>query len=289
MKFEIGKTNRLGNRNINQDRFAVIERQNTVLLLLADGMGGYKGGELAANTFVLKMTEAFSNASFPIIDTEKFFSKAFEFAHLSIIEMGKQHTPPIEPRSTGVACLIQNDIANWAHAGDSRLYLVRENRIHARTRDHSAVEELIKKGELTEKKRLSHPKLNQVTRCVGGMKKSVQISAGEKIQLLPDDLILLCSDGLWGSLSDDDMIYQLMINQTLTNRLDMMSQLAEKAAYPNSDNVSAVALRFISIDDDKPKPSDQEDYKPSPETTQADLVLDEIQEALEKINKNLNK
>lgn len=286
MKFETGKTNRLGNRNINQDRFAIIERPSAILLLLADGMGGYKGGEFAANMFILKMIEAFNNTSMPIQDIDTFFNNAFEYAHLSIIDIGNQQTPPIQPRSTGVACLIQNGSATWAHVGDSRVYLFRNNQLFTRTRDHSTVEELIQKGDLKEEKRLSHPKLNQVTRCVGGMKKSVQVSIGDSTRLQADDCILLCSDGLWSSLTDDQMIKQLNTKQTLINKLLEMSEAAEIAAYPKSDNISAIAFKFIS-DDEELSPLTEENNEPSPETAQANLMLDEIQQALDKLDKKI--
>jgi len=282
MKYEIGKTNRLGNRNINQDRFAIIERSDSVLLLLADGMGGYKGGEFAANTFILKMTEAFNTTSLPIKNINEFFTNAFQFSHLSIIEMGKQQTPAIQPRSTGVACIIQNGTATWAHVGDSRVYLFRKKMKLIQTIDHSAVEELIQNGELTEEKRLSHPKINQVTRCLGGRKKSVNVAIGDAITLQTDDYLLLCSDGLWGSLTTKQIIEKIYNKQTLINNLLVMSESAENAAYPKSDNISAVAFKFISNEDE----ATEEKSRPSPETTQANMMVDEIQQALDKLNKN---
>jgi len=287
MKFETGKTNRLGNRAINQDRFAIIEKPDSILLLLADGMGGYKGGEFAANTFILKMTEAFNNTALPVADIPDFFNNAFEYAHLSIIEMGNLQTPPIQPRSTGVACIIQNRSATWAHAGDSRVYLFRDDQLLFRTQDHSIVEELIQKGELKEERRLHHPKINQVTRCLGGLKKSVQVCISNETKLLAGDYILLCSDGLWGSITDRQMSEQLHTKQSLINKLDIMSEAAEEAAYPKSDNISAIAFHFLSAKDgtaripEKPESRSEE----SPETTQANKMLDEVQQALEKSNK----
>jgi len=287
MKYETGKTNRLGNRNINQDRFAIIERPDSVLLLLADGMGGYKGGEFAANTFILKMTEAFNNTSLPIENISKFFNNAFKFSHLSIIEMGKQQTPAIQPRSTGIACIIQNGTATWAHVGDSRVYLFRNEMKLIQTTDHSAVEELIQKGELSEEKRLSHPRINQVTRCLGGKKQSVDVTIGEAIALQANDYLLLCSDGLWGSLTTEQIIEQIYTKQTLINNLLVMSESAENAAYPKSDNISAVAFKFISNDNES-SVATEEKSRPSPETTQANMLVDEIQQALDKLDKTNN-
>ncbi len=287
MKYEIGKTNRLGNRTTNQDRFAVLERPEAVLLILADGMGGHKGGELAANTFVLKMTEVFNDTALPIKDPHKFFTYAFEYAHLSVIETGKQQEPPLIPRSTGVACLVQNGTAWWAHAGDSRLYLIRENKLFSRTHDHSIVEELIKKGKLTEKERLNHPKSNQVTRCVGGVKKSIKPDFSPATTLHPGDTLLLSTDGLWGSLSEDEMIKHFSNHSKVDVALDRMSEHAENISYPNSDNITAVALHLISNDNTVPVTKNAVQNSKNNDTKQADLVLDEIQQALQKIEKDL--
>ena len=287
MKYDIGKTNRLGNRTSNQDRFAVLERPQAVLLILADGMGGHKGGELAANTFVLKMTEVFNDTALPIKDPHKFFTYAFEYAHLSVIETGKQQEPPLVPRSTGVACLVQNDTAWWAHAGDSRLYLIRENILFGRTRDHSIVEELIKKGELTEKDRLNHPKSNQVTRCVGGVKKSIKPDYSPATSLQPGDTLLLSTDGLWGSISEDEIIKQFSTHTNVDVALDRMSEHAENISYPNSDNITAVALRWISNENTVSVNRNEAQNTNNSDATQADQVLDEIQQALQKIEKDL--
>lgn len=284
MKFNTGKTNRLGNRSCNQDRFAIIEHDNSVLLIIADGMGGYKGGELAASMFILRMTEAFKKEKLPITNLEKFFSTAFEYAHLSVIEMGKQQAPAINPRTTGVVCLIQNGTAVWAHVGDSRCYLFRDNAVFSRTSDHSVVEDLISKGELTEKERLSHPKINQVTRCIGGNKKMAKISVSDKTDLKPGDTILLCTDGLWSGLTEESMIIFLKSKNSLPVILDKMSENAEQACYPSSDNITAVALRFISNEKTQAQSNENTTDK---EVIEADMVMDEIQQALEKIEKVL--
>jgi serine/threonine protein phosphatase PrpC len=287
MKYEIGKTNRLGNRTSNQDRFAVLERPEAVLLVLADGMGGHKGGELAANTFVLKMTEVFNDTALPVKDPHKFFTYAFEYSHLSVIETGKQQEPPLVPRSTGVACLVQDGKAWWAHVGDSRLYLIREDKLIDRTRDHSIVEELIRKGDLAEKDRSSHPKSNQVTRCVGGVKKLIKPDFSPATPLQAGDTLLLSTDGLWGSLSEEEMIKQFSTRTKVDIALDRMSEHAENISYPNSDNITAIALRWISNESTASDNKNEEQKTNNSETTQADMVLDEIQQALQKIEKDL--
>lgn len=289
MRYTIGKANRLGNRYSNQDRFAVIERPNSVLLVLADGMGGHQGGNLAADTVVLKITENFTATPHPIPNPRDFFTTAFINAHQAVLELGAKFSPPIQPRSTVVACLIQDNAVWHAHLGDSRFYLFRYAKVVIRTQDHSVVEQLIQQGKLKEKQRLSHPARNQVTRCVGGTTEARTISIGEKTGLEPNDVVLLCSDGLWGAIDDDRTGVTLCDDSDIARAVDTICHQAEMDSYPKSDNVSAVALRWIDeqASHQVPRPATGKAEKPapvykSPELTQADEVVDEITAALKR-------
>lgn len=293
MKYEIGKANRLGNRSSNQDRFAVIERPNAVLMVLADGMGGYQGGAIAAETVALKFTELFTKTAQPLKDPHRFFIEAIALANTAVRKFGSRQVPPSTPRSTVAACLIQNGSVWWAHAGDSRFYLFRHGNVIARTRDHSVVEELYQQGLITEKQRSTHPNRNQVTRCLGGTEKPPKVSLGPKIQLQPNDVILLCSDGLWNPLHDDEIGVFLFDEKNIMTSLDVMTEKAELRSYPKSDNISALALRWISNEETRPK------SKLSPEVDEAcnenedpdellvDQAIQEINEALEKVEEGL--
>lgn len=289
MRYAIAQSNRLGNRKANQDRTGYVERGDSVLLLLADGMGGYAGGELAAATFVSRVSKLFSEATLPIKDPKKFMLTAFTFAHKAIMEQGKRANPPVQPRTTGVACLVQTGHVYWAHVGDSRCYLLRDNSVFARTRDHSVVEDLIKKGELSEKERDKHPKKNQVTRCLGGAEKMSKLSIGKGMDLEEDDILVLCSDGLWSPTPDQKFIDYLDPKKNLESVLGKLCEEAETATYPNSDNISVVSMHFINN-----KPSMQQameknnkkvdDLGLTKDTTQANLLADEIQQALDRLN-----
>jgi serine/threonine protein phosphatase PrpC len=294
MKDEIGKANRLGNRSSNQDRFSVIERPEAVLMILADGMGGHKGGGLAADTVVHKFTEAFSKTSHPIADPEKFFLKAFERAHNKLLKLGAQHNPPISPRTTGVACLIQNGAVWWAHVGDSRFYLYRDTVLVTRTRDHSTVEELYQQGKITKKQIKTHPNRHQITRCIGGNHEPPKVSLGGKTVLEPDDIVLLCSDGFWNHFTNEEIGMSIYSENKISSVLDGMSQKAEMSGYPKSDNISVIAMRWISNDPkDEGKKSIEkianrvDKNQIDPDHARVADAIDEINQALEKVEQGL--
>lgn len=288
MKYDIGKANRLGNRDSNQDRFAVIERPQSILLVLADGMGGHEGGLLAANTFVVKFTEAFRSTPTPLADPAQFLHETFMLAHHAVVDAGARHDPPINPRTTGVACVIQNGHVWWAHVGDSRFYLLRGGNVLHRTRDHSHVEDLLQQGKITERRMKTHPQRNQVTRCIGGnASKTPESTLGVPVALEVRDVVLLCSDGLWGSLSDDVIAVALAETKSMAPLVEQLAGQAELASYPKCDNVSVAALRWLGAASKlaaKGTASPQLDAQEKPEV---DAAIDEINQALRRAEEGL--
>jgi serine/threonine protein phosphatase PrpC len=245
MKYQLNKTSRLGNRVVNQDRVGVAEADDAVLLVLADGMGGYSGGQLASAALVNRMQRKFRRAQRPIADPPGFLKELVADAHLAVIRKGAEQYPPVQPRTTCVVCLIQGGHAWWAHVGDSRLYLIRDGKVHIRTRDHSRIEELQRSGKITAKEAETHPKRNLVTRCVGSQKQPPRPSLSDKTPLERMDILLLCSDGLWSGI-DDDMMIESLSKHTLADAVERMTYQAEFRTYPEADNISVVALRWIS-------------------------------------------
>jgi serine/threonine protein phosphatase PrpC len=145
-----------------------------------------------------------------------------------------------------VLCLIQQDQAVWAHVGDSRLYLYQQGLPIYRTTDHSYVEQLFQKGEISRWEQDLHPRRNQITECLGARHDEPKVSISKMVSLKPDDIILICSDGLWGPLDDAVMGRMLMAESPLEDSLYKMAETAEHSSYPHSDNISALALRFIA-------------------------------------------
>jgi serine/threonine protein phosphatase PrpC len=244
MKVLTAFTNRLGNRSSNQDRCLVLERPDCVLLVVADGMGGHAGGDLAAQATVDSLQRSLVRQRAPIAQPRAFLQEAFEAAHLQVIEAGRSRTPPINPRTTCVACVVQGNQAYWAHLGDSRLYLVRNGTLVTRTRDHTPVEELLQSGAISASELNSHPLRNSVSRCLGGVRPLPDVSFGAA-ELRADDTLLLCSDGLWNALPEQKLV-AIPGYGNLQHSVDALSNEAELASYPHSDNISAVALRWLT-------------------------------------------
>jgi serine/threonine protein phosphatase PrpC len=279
MKVLTAFTNRLGNRSSNQDRCLVLERPDFVLLAVADGMGGHAGGDLAAQATVDSLQRSLVGQHAPIAQPRVFLQEAFESAHLQVIEAGRNRTPPINPRTTCVACVVQGNQAYWAHLGDSRLYLLRNGTLVTRTRDHTPVEELLQSGAISASELRSHPLRNSVSRCLGGVRPLPEISFGAA-ELRADDTLLLCSDGLWNALPEQKLA-AIPGYGNLQHSIDALSNEAELASYPHSDNISVFALRWLTATNPhKPRHV----TRPSGNAPQAD-TKDPLQQAIDDIHR----
>ena len=253
MKYQFGQTSRLGNRTVNEDDLGVAEAGDAVLLVVADGMGGYKGGQVASRSLVKHMLSDFKSRKLPVADPQTYLKELVADAHIAVIRAGSEQTPPVEPRTTCVVCLIQSGFAWWAHVGDSRLYMFRVGKPFKRTVDHSKVEEMRRKGKISEKEMENHPQRNLVTRCVGFQPHPPVPTVSDKIALEKYDMFVLCSDGLWGPLKDE-VIVETLTKNTITQAVESMAEQAESTSYPASDNISVIAFRWISAEsDEKPE------------------------------------
>ena len=281
MLYEIGKTSRLGNRKSNQDNLASIEAENGVVLILGDGLGGKKGGELASEVLVKTVRDEVEKHEFPIDHPERFLEAIIIQAHYKIKEAGLKQTPPLEPGTTAVVCIVQEGMAWWAHVGDSRCYLFRDGLSMYRTQDHSYVEELYQQGQLSMEKKDGHPMRNLVTQCIGLPEITPTVSVNKGVPLQQGDVILLCSDGFWEPLDDAQMGAILDEHDKLDISINVLAERAETASYPRSDNTSAVAMRLISIDDEEQEEITQIIEEPSSDRTSLQGAIDEIERALQ--------
>jgi serine/threonine protein phosphatase PrpC len=148
---------------------------------------------------------------------------------------------PESPRTVVVACLVQEGRAHWAHTGDCRLYLLRKGRVLARTRDHSVVQQLVDQGRIREEAAATHPERNRLLQCLGGTQPP-RIDVGTE-RLDRDDIVLLCSDGLWGPLTPRQLLHAF-VSQPLEDALHGLVALAEARAGDDCDNTSALALHW---------------------------------------------
>ena len=285
MQFEIGRTSRLGNREVNQDRLTVIENPHGAVLVLGDGLGGKPGGDLAAQTLVDTIKEELTINPLPAEHPEKFLQEIIRRAHHAILLAGQEQDPPVSPGSTAVVCLVQNLKVWWAHVGDSRFYLFRNSLPLYRTQDHSYVEQLYQQGRISLSKTHDHPMRNYVTQCIGLFPHEPEVAVSKGIDLQEGDILLLCSDGFWEPL-DDAQLGSMIEKGQLNSALNALAERAEAASYPHSDNTTAVALRVISLQ--QPKRSSQKTKsKKSRKRATLDDAISEIERAIKTYEKEM--
>ncbi|OAM51941.1 phosphatase [Methylovorus sp. MM2] len=249
MKFSVYQGSRQGPRPYNQDRLAYSYSKDAILLVIADGMGGHRHGEVAAQLAVKVLVENFQLQSESMKNPADFLHQNILDIHKTIDNIREKRGLLESPRTTIVAAIIQHDYLYAAHVGDSRLYHFRNKKIIYRTEDHSVVQMLYRKGQLDTQSMLIHPQRHKIYNCVGG-DKVPDIELTIKHKLKDGDTLLLCTDGLWSAISDDE------INQTLQNNpvnvsVPKMLESAETAAGKEGDNMSAIALEWGNKPDDK--------------------------------------
>jgi serine/threonine protein phosphatase PrpC len=234
----------IGGREENQDRVAVVTGPEAVMLITVDGMGGHADGALAAQVASETIAEGFAKTSHPVFDPQGFMHGVIAEAHGKLVNMSPDLKIEFRPRATCVVCLIQDGAAYWAHVGDSRIYLIRNNAVLNRTRDHSHVELLLQEGLITENEISAHPMRNYVECCLGGDFELPGMTVTNQQQLEPGDTLLLCSDGFWSGLEDEQIVLLGAVERALSDSLLQLGELAVKRGGPHADNTSAVALRW---------------------------------------------
>ncbi len=244
MKFSIFQESRIGARKSNQDRIGYVYSRDALLMVLADGMGGHLHGEVASQIAVQFLTEAFQREARPhLADPFQFLAKGIVNAHHALVDYAHVRSLTETPRTTCVACIVQDSMAYWAHVGDSRLYHLREGRIEAQTRDHSRVQTLVDSGRIREEAVAAHPDRNKIYNCLGASTPP-QVELSRKTPLHQGDTLLLCSDGLWGPLSGKTISASLLNRDIMQAAPELMTQ-AEQRAGGDCDNLSVIVMRWI--------------------------------------------
>jgi len=239
-------------RDSNEDNGRIFRHQTNgyvsgVLAVVADGMGGHAAGEVASAKAVEVLEKAYPGMQ--NTDPGGRLRRALEEANAAIHDQANREA---EKRGMGTTCtalLLQDGYAYSAHVGDSRLYLIRNGTIYLMTEDHSAVMELVKSGALTLGEARHHPDKNVITRSLGSREK-VEVSVWpEPLRVYAGDRFILCSDGLYDQVEDDEICAT-----TLSNRLgescEKLVQLARERGGP--DNITVAVVETA----DCPQPTD---------------------------------
>lgn len=300
MRFTIYQESRQGGRSNNEDRTTCCYSRDALLMVIADGMGGHHYGEIASQIAVQSLADAFQREARPLLaDPFRFLQKGMTNAHHAIIDYAGRHKLKDAPRTTCVACVVQDNIAYWAHAGDSRLFLMRAGRVIAQTRDHSRIRLLVEEGMITEAQAAVHPDRNKIYSCLGSPTPP-EIEFSRKTPLEHGDILLLSTDGLWGVTSGESMAVALKGANLLQAVPTLLAQ-AEVKAGPHGDNLSVVAVRWedsyveeassaistLSMTQDEVT-TRLEEFGRNP-AYKSDLSEDEIEKAIEEIRSAIDK
>lgn len=243
MQFLIYQASWRGARKNNEDRLGYSYSKEALLMVLADGMGGHLHGEIAAEIAVQSITQAFQREAQPkLADPYRFLTDAITLAHLAIIGFAAARQLPETPRTTCVACIVQDGAAYWAHVGDSRLYLIRDGRIESVTKDHSRVQRLVDAGRVRPEAMLNHPERNKIFNCLGQLHPP-RIDVARKTNLLHGDTVYLCSDGFWGPLPPA-LVVDTLRDKDILKAVPELLDAAEVRAGNEGDNVSIVAMTW---------------------------------------------
>ncbi|ABM95660.1 serine/threonine-protein phosphatase [Methylibium sp. Pch-M] len=249
MRFSVYQISRKGGREKNEDRMGYCYTRDSGLFALADGMGGHPEGEVASQLALQTLAAMFQRDAKPVLkDPMRFLHDAIIAGHHQLIRYATEKALIDTPRTTIVACVLQGNTAYWAHCGDSRLYLVRGDKLIARTRDHSYSElqdtmaQVVPMGERFNR--------NVLFTCLGSPGKPVVDTVGPLI-LQKRDRLLLCSDGLWGSISDDTITEQLA-TRSISDAVPELVEQALRKGGPKSDNVTVLSVEWEAAENAVP-------------------------------------
>ena len=248
MRFSVYQISRKGGREKNEDRMGYCYTRDSGLFALADGMGGHPEGEMASQLALQTIAALYQRDARPVLaDPIRFLQDAIMAGHHQLLRYASEKGLLDTPRTTIVACILQGNTAYWAHCGDSRLYFVRGDKLIARTRDHSYSElqqSLSSVVPLNERYNR-----NVLFTCLGSPGKPVVDTAGP-LKLKEGDRIMLCSDGLWGTVEDEEITRNLA-TRTISDAVPELVEVALRNGGPKCDNVTVIAMEWESASNEE--------------------------------------
>lgn len=229
-------------RSMNQDSFLVSDnnRNGLNLYILADGMGGYKGGEIASKVAITAVSK-YIIEKFDEIPKDKqsilnLVEDSIEFANSAIYEESEQDEELQDMGTTLEVVLIYKNRVYIGHIGDSRVYRVRKNRMKKITTDHSYVEKLIQDGEITREEAYNHPKKNLLIKALGTDEEACPDMIYTVLN--KNDVILICSDGLTNMVREEEILE--VVKEPNENCADILVEEANLAG--GLDNITVLVI-----------------------------------------------
>lgn len=231
-------------RSQNQDAFRIVELgKNALLAVVCDGMGGAKSGNvasrLASEVFSEEVKRSFS-ADLTPDEAEQMLRAAAKLANISVFEQSQLSEDYAGMGTTLVAALTYPRATLVLNIGDSRAYLINADGVRCITRDHSVVEMMVQRGELTPEQAKTHPSKNLITRAVGT--EETVFSDVFRVETEPEDCILLCSDGLSNQMADQEILFEVVHGARRDDCCRRLLEIAKNRGAP--DNVTSVLIEL---------------------------------------------
>lgn len=237
-KTDVGKV-----RTSNQDSYAAGEFQNGVAwAVVCDGMGGNAGGNIASSTAVKSISEKITMGyrdGMTSSSIKNLLITAITNANYEVYDMANANAELKGMGTTVVAAIITPGTVYVSHVGDSRAYLVSKSEIRQITKDHSVVQDMVEKGEITPDEAKIHPRKNLITRALGVDEEVKADFLAE--DTTSDDVLLICTDGLTNFVDQSD-IYRVVCDEPYTDFADTLVDMANKNG--GADNITVVAVAY---------------------------------------------
>ncbi len=232
-------------RENNEDSFSYWESPDDTfarlgrLAIVADGMGGCEGGQFASRIAVESVEQIYSSSADP--DPQQRLLQGFREAHVRIQQRARENPGLNGMGTTLTAFALVGNQFYYAHIGDSRLYLLRAGKLHLVTHDHSLVSRLVETGIIRAEDADNHPQKHVLTAAVGIAEENQPDSPDAPVPLEKSDVLLLCTDGLWGQVSDPEL-EQVLASQSPLDSCRTLVQLAKDRGGP--DNITLQIARL---------------------------------------------
>lgn len=231
-------------REINEDSYYISNSLSDVqIYIVADGMGGYNGGEIASSLAV-SCAKSYIENNFKETAKDKdsliqLLGSSIEYANMVVYEKSKQDKELEGMGTTLDICLIYNNKVYIGHVGDSRVYRIRKNFIRKLTTDHSYVQKLVKDGTITKEEAENHPKKNMLMKALGCnafVEPDVMVKG-----FLKEDILVMATDGLTNLVSQNDLFCE-PVNDIEQAPIKLVEFAKEKGGY---DNITVVVIKNI--------------------------------------------
>jgi serine/threonine protein phosphatase PrpC len=244
MSFVTDSLSRIGGRELNEDSYGFLEMNNAACWVVADGLGGHRGGETASRIAVdaalasFHVTPEFSTAA---------LQRHLEAAQEAVLKAQKDQPTLSTMRTTIVVLLTDSLRVLWAHVGDSRLYCLENGHIVFCTKDHSVVQAMVSAGELSPSQIRHHEDRNRLLRCLGNSETDFRPTIlSEARTLYRGTAFLLCTDGFWESVTEPEMEVDFAKGEGIRDWLALMEDRLLERVTENNDNYTTIAVKFDS-------------------------------------------